>query len=352
MPIVIVDPWKDARWDAYVASHPRATVYHQAGWIRIVCEIGRYPSLCLLHEEHGGITGVMPLAAVDSALTGRRITTLPFSDTCFALADTAGTAAAMIERSRAIRLERRAGYHEMRGLPALRDGSELEAPGYARSGHFYNFVLPLSADLDALRSTFSQKAVRYMITKAEKSGVTVRRGGAQDVDAFYRLYVATRRRHGIPPQPRRLFARIVEEGREPLGSVLSLAEYQGLVIAAIVTVRHAGVTYLKYEVTNDAHRNLGAVHALLWDSIRNAALAGDRAYDFGRTAGDNPGLCEFKKRWGTTQTEMPYYFDPPSEGMSVVRSDSLKYRAFTAAFRRMPPALAVKVGERIFRHFG
>ena len=92
MPIVIVDPWKDARWDAYVASHPRATVYHTGGWIRIVCETGGYPSLCLLHEHEGRVTGVMPLAAVDSPLTGRRISTLPFSDVCFALADDATTA--------------------------------------------------------------------------------------------------------------------------------------------------------------------------------------------------------------------------------------------------------------------
>ena len=67
---------------------------------------------------------------------------------------------------------------------------------------------------------------------------------------------------------------------------------------------------------------------------------------------DNPGLVQFKQRWGTTQTDMPYYFDPPGEGMSVVKSDSLKYRLFTGAFRRMPPALAIRVGERIFRHFG
>jgi hypothetical protein len=80
--------------------------------------------------------------------------------------------------------------------------------------------------------------------------------------------------------------------------------------------------------------------------------AGDRAYDFGRTAADNAGLCEFKARWGTTRAELPYYFDPPREGISVVRSNSLKYRLFTAAFRRMPEALTVRLGGRIFRHFG
>jgi lipid II:glycine glycyltransferase (peptidoglycan interpeptide bridge formation enzyme) len=240
----------------------------------------------------------------------------------------------------------------MRGLPALRDGSDTEAPGYARSGHFYNFVLPLAGDVEAVRATFSQKAVRYMITKAEKAGVNVRRGDADAVDAFYPLYVATRRRHGIPPQPRRLFSRVVATTREPFQAILYLADYEQATIAAVITVRHAGVTYLKYEVSDDSHRNLGAVHALLWASIRDALLAGDHSYDFGRTAADNPGLCEFKKRWGTTQTEMPYYFDPPVEGVSVARTESLRYRLFTGAFRRMPAGLAVRIGERIFRHFG
>ena len=352
MGIVLVEPWLDARWDAYVASHPRATVYHTGAWVRIVCEIGRYPSLCLVAEANGRVTGILPLVAVDSILTGRRISTLPFSDVCFALADDSATADSLLAAARAARAKRRAAYYEMRGLPALRDGSDTPADGFAKSGHFYNFVLPLSGDADAVRATFSQKAVRYMITKAEKAGVTVRRGDGRDADAFYTLYVATRRRHGIPPQPRRLFSRIVEQARDALNAALYLAEYEGRVIAAVITARQSGVTYLKYEVTDDAHRNLGAVHALLWNSIRDAVLAGDRSYDFGRTAADNPGLCEFKRRWGTTQIDLPYYFDPPRDGVSVVKSDSLKYRLFTAAFRRMPAPLAVRVGERIFRHFG
>jgi len=352
VPVVIVDPWKDARWDAYVASHPRATVYHTSAWIRIVCDTGRYPSLCLLHEEAGHVTGVMPLAAVDSALTGHRITTLPFSDVCFALADNNVAAATLVSRAHEIRTERRARFHEMRGLPALRDGSHAEAAGYSPSGHFYNFILTLGDDLDALRAGFSQKSVRYSITKAEKAGVTVAQGNPGDVGTFYQLYVATRRRHGIPPQPRRLFERLLGEGREALGSRLYLARYNGQAIAAALTLHHRETTYLKYEVTTDAHRNLGAVHALLWGSIRDAVHDVDRFYDLGRTAADNPGLCEFKRRWGATQTDLPYYFDSTHEGMSMVRSDSLKYRLFTSAFQRMPAALAVKIGERIFRHFG
>jgi CelD/BcsL family acetyltransferase involved in cellulose biosynthesis len=350
--IVIVDPWKDARWDAYVASHPRATVYHTAGWIRIVCETGRYPSLCLLHETDGRVSGVMPLAAVDSAITGRRISTLPFSDMCFPLADDAATAAAFLERVPGLRTDRRAAFHEMRGLPALREGSDVEAPSYARSGHFYNFVIPLTDDPEKVRMTFSRTGVRQVISKGLKLGVTVRLGEARDLDAFYTLYVRNRMRHGIPPQPKKLFASILERPGDGAKAMLYLAEHEGTAVAALIMLRYNGVTYAKYEGVDETRRDLQALYPLFWKTIEDAVLAGDRVYDFGRTAGDNPGLCQFKQKWGTTQTEMPYYFDPPGEGMSVVKSDSLKYRLFTGAFRRMPAGLAVKIGGRIFRHFG
>jgi lipid II:glycine glycyltransferase (peptidoglycan interpeptide bridge formation enzyme) len=194
--------------------------------------------------------------------------------------------------------------------------------------------------------------VRQTISKGIKLGVTVRVGDARDLDAFYALYVRNRLRHGIPPQPRRLFAVILERLRGDAKAALYLAEHEGSVVAALLMVRHHGVTYAKYEGVDETRRDLAALYPLFWKTIEDAVLAGDHSYDFGRTAADNPGLCEFKKRWGTTQTDLPYYFDPPGEGLSVVKSDSLKYRLFTGAFRRMPSSLAVRLGERIFRHFG
>jgi len=352
VPILVGEPWTDARWDAYVASHPRATVYHTSRWIRIVCEIGRYPSLCLLAERDGQVTGVLPLVAVDSVLTGRRISTLPFSDACFALADDAETASGLLTRARELRAQRRAAFYEMRGLPALRDGSDGAAEGFAHSGHFFNFVIPLAGDAEAVRMTFARTAVRQSISKGIKLGVTVRQGDARDLDAFYGLYVRNRLRHGIPPQPRKLFAMFLARLDGGARSMLYLAEHEGKAVAALLMLRYDGVTYAKYEGVDETRRDLAALYPLFWKTIEDAVLAGDRAYDFGRTAADNPGLCEFKQRWGTNRVDLPYYFDPPSDGVSVVKSDSLKYRVFTAAFRRMPVSLAVRVGERIFRHFG
>lgn len=352
MPVHVVEPWTDARWDAYVASHARSTIYHTSAWIRIVCDIGRYPCICLLHESDGRVDGLLPLVAVESRLTGRRVSSLPFSDVGYPIADDARVVQALIERAVAIRDERRAAFYEMRGTPALQDGSETPpAPLGARS-HFFNYVIPLAGDPDAVRQTFSRKAVRQTITKGARLGVSVRRGGASDLDAFYSLYVRNRRRHGIPPQPRALFSMVLERLTGDPGASLYLAEHEATPVAALIMVRYGGVTYAKYEGVDETRRELVALYPLFWKTIEDAILAGDREYDFGRTDADNVGLNEFKKRWGTTVVELPYYFDPPAEGMSVVRSDSLKYRLFTGAFRRMPASWAVGIGARIFRHFG
>ena len=133
---------------------------------------------------------------------------------------------------------------------------------------------------------------------------------------------------------------------------LYLAEHESKAVAGLIVIRFNGVTYAKYEGVDDTRRDLVPLYPLFWRTIEDALKEGDRFYDFGRTAADNPGLNEFKQRWGTTHVELPYYFDPPREGVSVVRSDSLKYRLFTAAFRRMPESWSIRVGERIFRHFG
>lgn len=352
MSLFVVEPWTDARWDAYVASHPRSTVYHTSAWIRLVCEIGRYPSLCLLSERDGRVTGILPLVAVDSRLTGKRISTLPFSDSAFALADDVETAASVLDEARSIRTRRGALFYEMRGAPALRDGASAAPEGFAQSVHFSNYVIPLSGDADAVRKTFSRTGVRQTISKGERLGVTVRAGDARDLDAFYDLYVKNRRRHGIPPQPKSLFARILERMTDSPRAILYLAEHESKAIAGLVVIRYNGVTYAKYEGVDETRRELVALYPLFWKTIEDAIQAGDRFYDLGRTAGDNRGLNEFKQRWGTTQVELPYYFDPPREGISVVRSDSLKYRLFTAAFRRMPESWSIRIGERIFRHFG
>jgi len=354
----ILTPWDHEEWDRYVAGHPGATMYHTSAWCRVVSETGRYAVRCLVTRSAGGISGLVPALEIRSRLTGNRLVCLPFSDVCYPLVDDESAADAIVRGIVDLREKRGLAFAELRGAPAVRSGSfdavaAADRMGFQSHHHFFGYVLPLDRDTEKVWKTFSRTAVRTTINKSARLGVTVRQGqGPDDVEEFFRLYVLNRRRHGIPPQPIRFFSLIMERLRDEPRAMLYFAEFEGKTVASIMVIRYQGTVYAKYEGADEAYRHVVPEHALVWKSIQDACISGDRRYDFGRTAADNVGLNEFKSRWGTERMDLPYLFCPPSEGLSVVKSASLKYRLFTTAFRRMPVRLSVRMGARIFRHFG
>ena len=360
MPVETVIPWESPEWDDYVASHPAAGVFHTSVWCRIVAELGRYRPVCLVHRTDGKVTGVLPAMEIRSRLTGNRLGALPFSDDCFVLADDAAAATELIRAAMAVRDERRLERFEMRGAPAIGADNERNIDlavtcGMSPHTHFFSYLIPLHDDIEAIRMTFQRK-LRQAISKSLKNGVTVNRvDGDDDLREVYRLYVLNRRQHGIPPQPFALYQAIARsltgEGGRP-EVILHLANLEGVNIASLVTIRYRGVATAKYEGIDPQYRSAMPIHPLLWTSIREAAEAGDHTYDLGRTAMDNVGLSDFKRRWGTRQEEVPYLYYPDSAGLSVVRRDSLKYRVFTGLFQRLPAGATAYLGGRIFRHFG
>jgi lipid II:glycine glycyltransferase (peptidoglycan interpeptide bridge formation enzyme) len=294
---------------------------------------------------------------IRSRLTGNRLSTLPFSDVCYPLASRDDTAGALVDAALETQGKNRLDFFEMRGAPAVTGtgASErfTEKRNFSVQRHFFNYVISLSEDTKAIKQSFSKKSVRQTINKSTRLGVTVRTGqGEGDLEEFFRLYVLNRKRHGIPPQPKKLFSSILGGMKKDPEALLYLAEYQERGIAALIVFRYKGAALAKYEGVDESYREVLPVYALLWKAIEDACLAGDRVFDFGRTAADNRGLNDFKKRWGTERIELPYYFYPPREGMSVVKSSSLKYRVFTGLVRRLPTSLAVSLGEKIFHHFG
>ena len=358
MDIQVVKPWEDPAWDAYLAGHPGATMYHTSAWCSIVSEIGGYAPLCLTLRDGDAIQGLLPLMHVRSALTGNRVVALPFSDECSVLADDWPAGEQLIVHAGGLVREKKVRFLEIRGEPRIKSGGEtldtkqaIEALGYSRQDRFNNYVTPLQKDTKALYQSMPKTAVRYMVRKGLKVA-TVRRGeGESDLAAFYRLYVMNRRHHGIPPQPRRLLDLVFERMTAEPRAVMHVMEYDNKIVSGLINIRYGGVTYAKFVGIDDAYGRTVPVQTLHWKCIEAAAESGDASYDWGRTAADNKGLNDFKSRWADPAA-LPYFFKPPVEGLSIVSGKSVKYRLFTSLMRRLPLGMAVQVGSRIFRHFG
>src|SRR5690349_10555944 len=90
MSIHNINPIEDPRWADLVDRHPRASAFHSAGWLRAIRQTYGYDVIAYTSSAGTGpLEDGLPFCHVNSWLTGRRLVSLPFSDHCEPLTDTA-----------------------------------------------------------------------------------------------------------------------------------------------------------------------------------------------------------------------------------------------------------------------
>jgi hypothetical protein len=144
---------------------------------------------------------------------------------------------------------------------------------------------------------------RTAVRKAEQAGITVRRGGAADLDLYYRLHRETYERTGARPHPRVYFAAIFE------GSLVSglnriwIAERDGEALAAGNFAWYKDAVWYWTGAAGSAGLRDGATSLVQWAAIR--AMVQDRVgcYELGEahlhpSDGKRHRLSEFKRSFG------------------------------------------------------
>ena len=90
MRIYQIDPTRDARWAELVERHPKASVFHTVGWLKALrCTYGYEPVAFTTSSPTGDLKNGLVFCRIDSWLTDRRLVSLPFSDHCEPLCDSA-----------------------------------------------------------------------------------------------------------------------------------------------------------------------------------------------------------------------------------------------------------------------
>src|SRR5262245_55070604 len=81
--ICVIDPVSDPRWRAFVEKHPAASIFHTPGWLEALRRTYDYRPVAYVDTASGTtLAGGIPFCRIRSALTGRRLVSLPFSDHC------------------------------------------------------------------------------------------------------------------------------------------------------------------------------------------------------------------------------------------------------------------------------
>lgn len=168
-------------------------------------------------------------------------------------------------------------------------------------------LVDLTASEDELLARM-RPATRRNIRLAERRGVSVHEGTADDLPAWYALYVATMTRNQLEPLPLAHFATLLDERAEgsasPVVTRLLLARHEERLLAGLfLALAPARATYLYGASTRD-HADLLPSYALQWAAMRRARAHGCHDYDlFGAAPQRDPhhplaGVHQFKAGFG------------------------------------------------------
>ncbi len=136
---------------------------------------------------------------------------------------------------------------------------------------------------------------RRNIRLAARRGVAVRRGGAADFDAFYRLYTETAQRQGFVIRPPDYYFDAWGSFLDAGLAHLLLAEFEGEIIAGLVLFTFGPTAWYMYGASSARHRRQMPNQLLQWEAIRAARANGCTLYDLW---GAPDRLDESDPMWG------------------------------------------------------
>jgi serine/alanine adding enzyme len=323
-------------WDAFVATRPEATGYHAWAWRHVFVRAFGHEPIYLIARQSGRVGGVLPLVFINSVVFGRTLTSLPFLNYGGVVAQSDAVAQRLIDKAAEIAQARRCRYVELRHV-----GRRF--PQLPFRQHKVAMLLRLERGMwERL-----DRKVRNQIRKAQKSGLTVDRGGAELLADFYAVFARNMRDLGTPVYSPRLFEEVLEAF--PDRARVHVVRLNGRPVAAGLTYRTAATVEVPWASSIRDYNHLCPNHLLYWSAIETATARGCEVLDFGRST-PGEGTFKFKEQWGAQPVALHWEYQL-IEGTALpnVGPTNAKYRLAIEMWKRLPLPLATRLGPRIVR---
>jgi hypothetical protein len=342
----IVDPLVDERWEALVACHPNASVFHHRGWLKTLSSTYGYrPFVVTFDSPAQPLSGGIALCDIKSWITGRRFVALPFSDHCAPLVNPDCDLSELGDWLQSEFRNSDWDYLEIRPLRWNRSLGISMAP----ASSFWVHSLDLTDSLEHIFARFHKDCIQRRIHHAQNEGISYEKGRSEILlEEFYRLMLITRRRHRLLPQPRAWFRNLLD--CMGVNVEIRVARKNGVAIGAILSMSHQHTTVYKYGCSDERFHSIGTMPYLFWKLIEESKASGAEQVDFGRTDLENHGLTEFKDRFGTRRERLTYFRF--SKGGPERRSAMRLLPGLRGLFSVMPGGLSSRIGALLYRHIG
>lgn len=333
--VLALTPQRQASWDAFVRAHPEGSFFHLSGWAEVLKKAFGHRVHYLVAERDGGVCGVLPLAEVRSLLFGHALVSTPFC--VYGGIVAADPAAYSALQAHACTLAQQIGVSHLE----LRNRRRRH-PDWPCKELYVTFRKPIAADAATNLKAIPNKQ-RAMIRKGARNGLVAEID--ETTRRHYLAYSESLRNLGTPVFARRYLDILRQTfGRDC--EILSVT-HQGNVVCSVLSFYFRDEVLPYYGGGGQSARRLAANDFMYWEVMERARQRGCRLFDYGRSKKDS-GSYHFKRYWGF-EPEQLYYecFLVRASTMPDLSPMNPRYRAFIAAWRRLPLGLSRTIGPLI-----
>ncbi len=299
-------PGEDARWDAFVAQHPKGTFFHRSGWGKVVQDTFGHTPHYLVAEKNRQWVGILPLFRVSSPFYGRNLISIPYAVYGGSLSDDPAVTSKLMEAAQVCGKEQKAGYVELRQMHSLQD----DLP---HSDLYVTYRKELPKDAAEILPGIPKKARAEVRRARDKFKLSF--AETDDLQSFYQLFVDNKKRLGSPSLPMRwLRALRTEFGSKVVIHMVKSEE--GEPMAAVMSFRHGDTLYAYYSGAIKERQKTGVNNFIYCSIMEWCVQNGFRVFDFGRSRRDT-GAASFKKNMGFVAEPLHYEYLMLEEGASL-----------------------------------
>lgn len=327
------------QWHEFAASHARATAFHHRNWLELlVDQYGYHPHVFAI-KRGGAVVSAVPFLETRGLSGRRKLISLPFTDWMEVLADCGSAGCEIINGLRETRFQR---YHTV----VIRTDKPLD--GDPITNGWVRHELNTTGPVDQIIAR-SSSSVRRNLRKAQRSQLRFEcRTDADAMESFYRLHLLTRKKLGVPIQPRLFFRRLAQwVFPHNLGFVGIVRKGPDAIAAGVFLTRGQMMTY-KYGASHPDALDMRPNDWLFHQAIRRATEEGYSRFDFGISRLEEEGLRRFKRKWGASETAI--HFEYIVGKGSESRLHSLPLSVASLAIRYGPPICCRAIGSLFYRY--
>ena len=191
--------------------------------------------------------------------------------------------------------------------------------------------------------------LRRNVRKAERSALTFdARRDWEAMSKFYRLHLLTRRKLGVPVQPKSFFRRLHEKLIEQDLGFVGVVSQDGRTLAAGVFLTYKDTMIYKYGASDPSALAMRPNDFLFYRVLQMACEQGIRRFDFGISFRNDEGLRRFKRKWGACETDV--YHEHIAGGGATTVEISTALRIISIGIRNSPPLVCRAIGELLYRY--